>query len=57
MAQSPQFNFRDATRTQAKASILIEGLSGSGKSGLALLLGYQVKNGKTFMHLIQKINR
>ena len=33
-------NFRDATRQQAKASILIEGLSGRGKSGLALLLGY-----------------
>lgn len=33
-------NFRDATRMQAKASILIEGLSGRGKSGLALLLAY-----------------
>ena len=33
-------NFRDATRQQAKASILIEGLSGRGKSGLALLLGH-----------------
>lgn len=32
--------FRDATRAQSKACILIEGLSGSGKSGLALLLGY-----------------
>lgn len=31
---------RDATRMQSKACILIEGLSGSGKSGLALLLGY-----------------
>ena len=46
MAQSPQFNFRDATRTQAKASILIEGLSGSGKSGLALLLGYYLSGKK-----------
>lgn len=34
------FNFRDATRQQAKASILIEALTGKGKSGLALLLGY-----------------
>ena len=34
--------FRDATRQQAKASILIEGLSGRGKSGLALLLGYRL---------------
>lgn len=33
-------SFRDATRQQAKASILIEGLTGRGKSGLALLLGY-----------------
>jgi hypothetical protein len=32
--------FRDATRTQAKACIVIQGLSGSGKSGLALELGY-----------------
>lgn len=30
--------FRDATRQQSKASILIEGLTGKGKSGLALLL-------------------
>lgn len=37
-------NFRDATRQQAKASILIEGLSGRGKSGLALLLGYALAN-------------
>lgn len=33
-------NFTTAKRQQLKASILIEGLSGSGKSGLALLLGY-----------------
>lgn len=31
--------FRDATRTQAKACIAIEGLSGMGKSGLALAMG------------------
>lgn len=36
---SKALNFRDATRTQAKACIVIEGLSGSGKSGLALLIG------------------
>jgi hypothetical protein len=34
--------FRDATRTQAKACIVIEGLSGKGKSGLALLMGYML---------------
>lgn len=32
--------FRDATRQQAKASILIEGLTGKGKSGLALAIAY-----------------
>jgi hypothetical protein len=31
---------RDATRAQSKACIVIEGLSGSGKTGLALLLAY-----------------
>lgn len=31
--------FRKATRQKAKASIMIEGLQGSGKSGLALLIG------------------
>ena len=40
MANSNIFNFRDATRQQAKASILIEGLTGKGKSGLALLLAH-----------------
>lgn len=33
-------NFRDATRTAAKASIVIQGLSGTGKSGLALVLAH-----------------
>ena len=37
---NPLFQFEKATRQQSKASILIEGLSGKGKSGLALLLGY-----------------
>lgn len=32
-------NFRKAQRAQSKASILIQGLSGSGKSGLALMIG------------------
>lgn len=40
MAGNPLFNFQTATREQSKASILIEGLSGKGKSGLALILGY-----------------
>lgn len=37
---NPLFQFEEATREQSKASILIEGLSGKGKSGLALMLGY-----------------
>ena len=36
---SKLLQFRDATRTQAKACILIEGLPGHGKSGLALAIG------------------
>lgn len=40
MLNNPLFQFEEATREQSKASILIEGLSGKGKSGLALLLGY-----------------
>lgn len=39
MLQNPVFNFKKAERKQCKASILIEGLTGSGKSGLALILG------------------
>lgn len=37
---NPIFKFEDAERKQCKASIMIEGLSGEGKSGLALMLGY-----------------
>lgn len=36
---NPIFSFETAQRVACKASILIEGLSGTGKSGLALLLG------------------
>lgn len=39
------FQFQDAERVQLKASIMIEGLSGSGKSGLALMLGYYLTGG------------
>lgn len=38
-------NFHKATRTKAKASILIEGLSGTGKSGLALELANTLAGG------------
>lgn len=43
--ENPMFQFEDAERVQLKASIMIEGLSGSGKSGLALLLGFYLANG------------
>lgn len=36
---NPVFKFDTVKREQCKASILIEGLSGTGKSGLALILG------------------
>ena len=42
---NPIFNFIDAERIKLKASIMIEGLTGSGKSGLALLLGYYLADG------------
>jgi len=32
--------FSDVTRAQSKASIVVQGLSGRGKSGLALMIGY-----------------
>lgn len=35
---NPNFSFSKVKRVQCKASILIEGLSGTGKSGLALIL-------------------
>lgn len=38
MNNSPIFKFEDATRTKCKASVMIEGLTGRGKSGLALAL-------------------
>lgn len=37
---NPIFKFEDAQRLQCKASIMIEGLPGRGKTGLALLIGY-----------------
>ena len=40
MAGNPMFTFEKAQRMQCKASIMIEGLPGRGKTGLALLMGY-----------------
>ena len=39
MTQNPIFKPQEVKRAKSKASILVEGLSGSGKSGLALILG------------------
>lgn len=44
MAAIP-IKFDKATRMQAKASILLEGIQGKGKSGLALALGYVLSGG------------
>lgn len=44
MIQNAAFGFQKVTRAQVKASIFIEGLSGKGKSGLALLIGYYLAN-------------
>lgn len=38
MIDNPMFQFEEASRQQSKASIMIEGLSGEGKSGLALII-------------------
>lgn len=42
---NPIFKFEDAERLQLKASIMIEGLTGTGKTGLALLLGFYLSGG------------
>ena len=39
-------SFTEVTRAQSKASIVIQGLSGKGKSGLALMIGYVLAGGK-----------
>lgn len=45
MVANPLFKFEDAERVQCKASIMIEGLTGTGKSGLALLIGNVLAGG------------
>lgn len=40
MSANPIFKFEKAQRVKCKASIMIEGLPGRGKTGLALLMGY-----------------
>lgn len=44
MKTLPSVEFYDATRSQCKASILIEGLSGRGKSALAIILAYYLSD-------------
>lgn len=53
MAKNPMFNFEDAQRVKCKASIMLEGLPGHGKTGLALLLGYYLagKDWKKVYHI------
>ena len=53
MAGSPLFKFEEAQRTQCKASIMIEGLPGKGKTGLALLIGYYLggEDWKSVFHI------
>lgn len=53
MAENPIFKFEDAERVKCKASIMIEGLPGHGKTGLALLLAYYLadKNWKEVFHI------
>lgn len=50
---NPMFKFEDAQRMQCKASIMIEGLPGKGKTGLALLIGYYLsgQNWKKVFHI------
>lgn len=43
---NPMFKFEEAQRVQCKASIMIEGLPGKGKTGLALLIGYYLSGEK-----------
>lgn len=46
MVDNPVFKFETAQRVQCKASIMIEGLTGMGKSGLALLIAFYLTGGK-----------
>ena len=41
---NPVFNFETAKRMACKASIMIEGLPGRGKTGLSLMLGYYLSD-------------
>lgn len=50
MTSNPVFKFEDAERLQCKASIMIEGLTGKGKTGLAILIGY-ILSGKDWKKL------
>ena len=55
--QNPIFKFEDAERIQCKASIMIEGLSGSGKSGLALIIGFALTGDWTKVYDIDTENK
>lgn len=49
--------FRDAERTRCKASILVEGLSGRGKTGLALAIAYTLVPDWTKIAAVDTENR
>lgn len=46
MSNNPIFKFEEAVRQQCKAAVLIEGLPGKGKSGLALEMAYYLAGTK-----------
>lgn len=57
MANQGTVTFKENTRAQAKASIVIEGLSGSGKSGLALLLATILAGSEESVYAIDTENK
>jgi hypothetical protein len=52
-----QFTFNEVTREKAKAAIQIQGLSGRGKTGLALLLAYALTNDWNKVYAIDTENK
>ena len=54
---NPIFQFNTAKRQKAKASIVIEGLSGSGKSGLALLIGEALASDPSKVYAVDTENK
>lgn len=57
MSSNPLFKFSTAKREQCKASILIEGLSGRGKSGLALVIAQALSDSPESIYAIDTENK